>query len=203
MDGRASLFQFGFNSVIGYNRGYQKRLRGIHIPKPLVYGVRPAMTPIIPSKPCIKCGQDFPATNEYFHKSKSCTSGIVNICKGCHNKANKQWRESHPEQMREYQNTYVDKHPEKVKQSKQEYYEKNADKLYLKAKRHRENSPDKYAAHTAVSTAMRNGVLPPIKECKCQKCDKQAQHYHHWSYEPEHWLDVIPLCATCHRKEHL
>ena len=26
---------------------------------------------------------------------------------------------------------------------------------------------------------------------------------HHWSYEREHWLDVIPLCLSCHRKVHI
>lgn len=25
---------------------------------------------------------------------------------------------------------------------------------------------------------------------------------HHWSYEPEHRLDVIPLCTTCHAAVH-
>ncbi len=26
--------------------------------------------------------------------------------------------------------------------------------------------------------------------------------YHHWSYEEQRWLDVIPLCLSCHAGVH-
>ena len=50
-------------------------------------------------------------------------------------------------------------------------------------------------------------------ECRCGRCPRHclcagdvfdpAKHYHHYKgYDPEHWLDVEPLCLSCHQKEH-
>ncbi len=57
------------------------------------------------------------------------------------------------------------------------------------------------AAHRSVSMAKRAGLLTP---CPCERCGdaESTTYFHHWSYEPEHWLDVIPLCCKCHRGVH-
>jgi hypothetical protein len=53
-----------------------------------------------------------------------------------------------------------------------------------------------HAAHYA-------GLLPPAKTLLCVDCGAQAQEYHHHNgYEPEHLLDVIPVCRACHGKRH-
>lgn len=39
----------------------------------------------IPQKVCTKCGHKFPATPEYFHRSKNNKSGIIGQCKNCRN----------------------------------------------------------------------------------------------------------------------
>lgn len=34
---------------------------------------------------------------------------------------------------------------------------------------------------------------------KCHYCPAQAKQYHHHNgYEPEHYLDVVPICIKCH-----
>lgn len=64
-------------------------------------------------------------------------------------------------------------------------------------------SPEmKLAAHTAVNTAVwQYGSLPQVSTQACADCGAPATGYHHHlGYEPDHWLDVTPLCTVCHRR---
>jgi hypothetical protein len=55
--------------------------------------------------------------------------------------------------------------------------------------------------HNALSWAIHRGELPPANTLTCQERGNQARDYHHHKgYQPEFWLDVIPLCAKCHRR---
>lgn len=57
-------------------------------------------------------------------------------------------------------------------------------------------------AHGAVNRAVATLMLPPPSACEA--CGQTVRVvYHHWSYGEMHWLDVIPLCRTCHRKVHM
>ena len=60
----------------------------------------------------------------------------------------------------------------------------------------------KRAAVAAVHAAVwQHKTLPPASTRQCAECGQKAQSYHHYlGYEPDHWLDVIPLCTRCHRK---
>lgn len=175
------------------------------------------MIDYIPTKTCSKCHAELPATTEFFHRRKNSPDGLREVCKTCRkpetrqyydlNKdkvlsANAEWREKHPEKMREYKDKYVNTHPERVLKSKSDYYDSHSDQVYEKTKRYREQSPEQYEAHKTVQIAVQLGKLAPIKSQICQHCGKQARHYHHWSYLPEHQLDVIPLCTKCHKKVH-
>ncbi len=53
----------------------------------------------------------------------------------------------------------------------------------------------------AIWTVVRNKTFQQASHFMCT-CGKQAEEYHHWSYAPEHWLDVIPVCNACHKKIH-
>ena len=81
---------------------------------------------------------------------------------------------------------------------------------------------DAKAAHKAVYEALKAGIL--VRPTVCSKCgwdvikwlddggyrgdDRQYHHInhqirsHHWSYLPEHRLDVEWLCLGCHAKAH-
>ena len=63
------------------------------------------------------------------------------------------------------------------------------------------NHPNYLKAKSAVNNAIRDGKLPRPDTLLCHYCPKPAQQYHHWrGYEPEHWLDIVPVCKQCHHK---
>ena len=58
-----------------------------------------------------------------------------------------------------------------------------------------------------VRNAIRNGRLVRSDNCElCGSLDNGSyrsyiEAHHHKGYDREHWLDVIWLCTTCHKKE--
>lgn len=56
-------------------------------------------------------------------------------------------------------------------------------------------------ARKAVTDARKSGTLPAPRTLTCAICeDNQASSYHHWhGYKPGFEMDVIPVCAECHR----
>lgn len=60
-----------------------------------------------------------------------------------------------------------------------------------------------YTARQAVRAAVADGPLPAVYHLRCVDCGAEAQVYHHYlGYDEEHWLDVRPMCDSCHSKEH-
>lgn len=59
-------------------------------------------------------------------------------------------------------------------------------------------------ARKAVNHAIESGMIEAISTKKCLNCQAVASHYHHhFGYEKENWLKIIPLCIPCHKKVHL
>ena len=69
-------------------------------------------------------------------------------------------------------------------------------------KRYCNRYPNRRKARTAVNNAIFTGKMPHPDTSLCMNCFEQAQDYHHYSYEPENWLKVFPVCKRCHRKIH-
>lgn len=58
-------------------------------------------------------------------------------------------------------------------------------------------------ASSAVSYAIKLKTMKKAKEQPCFDCGEKAEIYHHHlGYARSHWLDVVPLCNSCHRKRH-
>lgn len=66
----------------------------------------------------------------------------------------------------------------------------------------------KHKAHLAVTLERARGRFPRPQWCEfCGEAGRQLGHVwslvlHHWSYAPEHWLDVTALCRACHARVH-
>ena len=77
------------------------------------------------TKICASCGNDLPATLEYFYKNNRMRSGLSSWCRECTKRikreSNQRVREKDPdkyiERRREYVRKYRERHPERVKKS--------------------------------------------------------------------------------------
>ena len=158
-------------------------------------------------KDCTKC-KDIKPLDE-FYNNKTRPYGKTDWCDSC----TKEHRNT--SEFRAHQRKYRIK-PE-VKAKEKEYYKttnykmsqqryKTSPKGRVVAKRQdkrREDlHPEKRKAKDFVHNMVRAGVLPQINTQKCKHCGNRADHYHHWSYLPEHWIEVIPLCKQCHVNLH-
>lgn len=70
-------------------------------------------------------------------------------------------------------------------------------------KRYRENNRLHKFARNAVTHEVEAGRMNNIKTLKCGGCGNGADHYHHHAgYDKKNWLNVAPLCITCHNLAH-
>lgn len=82
------------------------------------------------------------------------------------------------------------------------HYQENADVLNERCRQYKAQNQDKVEAQQAVRIEVRKGNMPKASECVCKACGSQASQYHHSSYESEDWLNVVPLCNSCHVRVH-
>jgi hypothetical protein len=71
-------------------------------------------------------------------------------------------------------------------------------------KTYQNTQPNVRRARSYLNKQVFRGKFPKVSEQECCKCGKQAtQYHHHKGYERNAWLDVVPVCAACHKKLHL
>lgn len=127
-------------------------------------------------KRCATCGE-VKRYDEFVRTSNS-TDGRDSNCKSCKREVDKEYR----------QRTEV-KEAHKVRA-----------RNYVRSNRWRWIAHN--AARRSVRSAVAQGKLPSISSCVCADCGAPAAEYHHKSYDQEHWLDVVPLCRSCHVRRH-
>jgi hypothetical protein len=50
---------------------------------------------------------------------------------------------------------------------------------------------------------VKRGSLVKARRCQVRGCSSDRfLEAHHWSYAPQHWLDVLWCCAAHHRRGH-
>jgi hypothetical protein len=138
------------------------------------------------TKTCTKCGTTKPI--EQYYKSPGYRGGHHTWCIECVKKFYKERYKEHREEITARNNAYKKAHPEVTARI---------------AKKNRDAYPEKRKARWQVHLAVLDGRLPRHDTLACKVCGGRAVLYHHWSYLPEHWLDVIPLCDRCHKHVHL
>jgi len=156
-------------------------------------------------KVCFKCGAEKPLSD--FYKHPRMVDGHVNKCKECNKKDVRENRLDKKDYYDKYDRNRPN-HEERVKKASARVKElwKSDESFKQNIVNHKQkwlnNNQHKRKAQYAVSNALRDGKLFKPDICEhCGTSEKKIQG-HHWSYESEHWLDVIWLCTSCHGKEH-
>src|SRR5262245_12594825 len=85
----------------------------------------------------------------------------------------------------------------KVRQSRPEWRQSQLQALA----RHVDRNPEQAATVRAVQAALKRGQLAKAEHCQALGCtSRKAIEAHHWSYAPEHRLDVLWVFAAHHRQ---
>lgn len=162
--------------------------------------IQPEELDTMQRKRCTLCNEEKALSD--FPRNRSRKDGYEYRCKVCHNRLCKEWVAAHPDERRAIKRRNYWKNPEKESALVKERHRKNPEPMRQRAINYGKRHPLRRQAVNAVNTAIASGRMPRADTRDCAKCDKSAKEYHHWSYEPEHWLDVIPLCRSCHRLIH-
>lgn len=133
-------------------------------------------------KECFKCHQTKPINEFYTHRSSA--SGYLNKCKECTKQDVARNRVQNVERYREYD-----------KERSQFPDRMQAHKEYVRA--WNDENKKSRNAHGIVARAIRSGTLVRYA---CQKCNSKKSMAHHEDYENP--LDVMWLCAVCHKQRH-
>lgn len=138
-------------------------------------------------KTCSDCGSTKEPSSFYISRHKTPTAR----CKLCTNKRNRArivWRRNNePKKIRERDRT-----------SAKRFYKRHCKEIIKKNKLVELTVKGK--ARKALRSAVVNGTV--IKPKNCKSCKKVLKlHGHHTNYRKP--LDVIWLCAPCHKKEHM
>ena len=144
------------------------------------------MLDVILSKQCTKCKQILPISN--FRPHTDCRDGYRYRCRECERLYHRRRRQL--TEVRQRENEYS------------RLYRQQRGRGYNKAAYLSEYSRTG-SARQAIKRALYHNQLLQITHCFCVLCFHEAHVYHHYlGYAPEHVLDVLPLCGTCHKKAH-
>lgn len=135
-----------------------------------------------------------------FPKCTKEKDGYSYTCKTCTNTAKQQRRKLDPDRFKEYNQKWEETHKEQIRETKKKWWQRNPKKASEYHNRMKSKYPEKFEARQAVAHAVQSRKLPPAKVFNCVYCmDNKASEYHHYNgYEKKNWLDVKPVCRSCH-----
>lgn len=87
-------------------------------------------------KRCGKCGNEYPATTDYFSPDKQGVYGVTAQCKTCRRENTQRWRDENPGKVDEYNKNYYAEHKEQENTRSKQFHIQNSERIN---KRHRDN----------------------------------------------------------------
>jgi len=97
-------------------------------------------------KTCTKCGEEKPATTEFFYKTNNY---LRNACKECTREYKNKWCEDNKEHIAERNKQYKKDNKERVAEYNKQHYEDNKERYAERHKQWEENNQEKRYAYTA------------------------------------------------------
>ena len=149
-------------------------------------------------KKCTRCGVQKPKSE--FYKEKRGRDGLRSRCKQCHAEMGRIYSQTDAGRAATRRSNQSEKGHARSRRHRQTEKGRQTSKRtsLMYYKRH----PERRQAKQKVSDSVRAGKMPRVSTLTCDECGKFAEHYHHESYEREHWMDVMPLCNSCHLARH-
>lgn len=133
-------------------------------------------------KTCFKCLEQLPLNMFYRHVGMA--DGHLNKCKNCAKR----------DVSTNYRDNFAHYKLYEVERNKRPKRKEDRTKRTVKF---RKENPEKYAAHTLVNNAVRDGKLGKLP---CEVCGAVDSHGHHDDYNKP--LDVVWLCPKHHVERH-
>lgn len=126
-------------------------------------------------KICTKCGEEFPATSEFFNIQKRGKFGLRSICKPCvakYRQVNKvkitaqakRYRQINKEKLLVQRRKYQQVNKEKITAQQRRYQQINREKIAVRQKKYRKDNPDKINNWTAKYRAKKFNQTPVLTE---------------------------------------
>ncbi len=150
---------------------------------------------------CERAGQLLPFSE--FYKDKYAPDGVTYQCKKCMNAG--KYRYMQTAAGKESHKKYMQSEKGKAALFKHAHSDLGRKTGRIKTARRRKNPEQKRIdlAYKTIHDLVRSKMIPKAKELNCDLCGQPAKEYHHYlGYEPEHHLDVIPVCRECHIRVH-
>lgn len=96
----------------------------------------------VEKKRCTKCGEEYPATTEYFHRDAGRKDGLHAYCKACSCEQARRWHANHREEHRERSRRYYEVNKESMKERARRWREANSERVRENNRRWREANPE-------------------------------------------------------------
>jgi hypothetical protein len=149
-------------------------------------------------KSCKRCGAVKPL--EAFHAERRNRDGRTADCIPCERERKRASVARQAASVRKRKAEWSAANRETHRRSDERWRRTNPEKIAAKNARRPPEEPPHLSARNQVNAAIRRGELHRPSECsQCGRCSKV--YGHHPDYQRP--LDVIWLCASCHRNEHI
>lgn len=100
----------------------------------------------IQTKRCTKCGNEYPATAEYFYRDNRAKDGLKFRCKKCKGGEFRKWQQENWQYVTDYMTVYRQENKEHIAETTQEYRQKHREKIIVQRREYYEKHRERLAA---------------------------------------------------------
>lgn len=153
------------------------------------------------TKKCTKCGEEKPATPEFFHRQKLGKFGLRALCKVCVRNYDKKYYQENREHKKEYDKKYRQENREHYKKYYKKYHQENREQRIKNAKKWRQENRE---YHREYNKKWYQENLDKSRLHNRKRRHRKRQLDIKWNLKKETFvLKYFPYCAICGATEKL